>query len=129
MVKKIPGDSIPKGFPGNVANVEAGCPLLGLKTAIYTHTGHDWQGEIIIKNFSEKGVSEDFVVLEKGKSSNLSVVLTFRGERTIFVYHQPWHYRLPKLPVCKWLYFTSVSASFRDSDLINEVRIAKRRRN
>lgn len=119
--EKIPVDSIAYGVAGNAANVVVGCSLLGLKTAIYTHTGYDWQGENIIKKFSEKGVSADFVVVEKGKSSNLSVVLTFQGERTIFVYHQPWHYKLPELSVCKWLYFTSVSASFTNSDLINEV--------
>lgn len=119
--EKIPVDSIAYGVAGNAANVVVGCSMLGLKTAIYTHAGYDWQGQMIIKNFSEKGVSEDFVVIEKGQSSNLSVVLTFQGERTIFVYHQPWHYKLPKLPVCKWLYFTSVSQSFTDSNLVDEV--------
>ena len=119
--EKIPVDSIAHGVAGNAANVVVGCAKIGLKTAIYTHVGLDWQGDMIVKNFRTEGVSEDYVVAEREKSSNLSVVLSFKGERTIFVYHQQWRYKLPKLPVCKWLYFTSVSASFTNSGLVEEV--------
>ena len=94
---KIPVDSIDYGVAGNAANVAVACSKLGLKTAIYTNLGDDAQGEKIKNQFEKQGVSLEHVVVNGGKKSNLSVVLTFQGERTIFVYHQDWYYRLPKL--------------------------------
>ena len=51
----------------------------------------------------------------------MSVILSFKGERTAFAYHQPWFYHLPKLVPSKWVYFTSISQSFVESNIIDEV--------
>ena len=53
--------------------------------------------------------------------SNLSVVLTFRGERTVFVYHQPWDYKLPDLKPSAFVYLTSLAESFVKSDIVDEI--------
>src|SRR3989338_5996515 len=101
---KIPVDSIAHGVAGNAANVAVGCSKLGLRTAIYTNLGDD-----------------DYVEVHSGKDSNLSVVLTFQGERTIFVYHQDWDYRLPNLVDASWIYLTSMAESFSNSNIMDEV--------
>src|SRR3989338_57215 len=94
---KIPVDAIDYGVAGNAANVVIGCQKLGLNCAIYTNLGDDDQGKRINNTFEAEGVGLDYVVVAKETRSNLSVVLTFQGERTIFVYHQDWNYSLPKL--------------------------------
>ncbi len=118
---KIPVESIDYGIAGNAANVAAGCSTLGLKTAIYTHLGRDWQGVMIKKQMEELKVAQDYIVIDEKKNSNLSVVLTYQGERTIFVYHQDWFYKLPKLDKTTWVYLTSLSQSFTDTNIVDEV--------
>ena len=114
-------NSIEFGTAGNAANVAVCASRLGLKTAIYTNLGDDDQGEEIKAALLKEGISPDYVKLNPGKKSNLSVVLTFQGERTIFVYHQDWFYSLPKLASSKWVYLTSMAETFTDSNIMNEV--------
>lgn len=118
---KIPVDSISFGAAGNAANVATGSALLGLSSAIYTNLGDDDHGRYILKALETSGVLADYVKINRGMNSNLSVVLTFGGERTIFVYHQDWFYQLPKLPECSWCYLTSMGESFANSNITHEV--------
>ena len=118
---KIPVDAIEYAVAGNAANVAVGSKRLGLNVAIYTNLGDDDQGKRIKEAFDREGIAEDYVEIHKNKKSNLSVVLSFQGERTIFVYHQDWSYHLPKLQNCKWLYLTSVAESFTRSNIMDEV--------
>src|SRR3990167_9765384 len=94
---KIPVDSIAQSVAGNAANVAVGVSTIGLKCAIYTNLGDDSQGALIKNTLTLKGVIADYIQIQKSTHSNLSVILTFQGERTAFVYHQPWFYSLPKL--------------------------------
>ncbi|OGD98029.1 hypothetical protein A3A49_01880 [Candidatus Curtissbacteria bacterium RIFCSPLOWO2_01_FULL_38_11b] len=118
---KIPVDSIAQSVAGNAANVAVGVSTIGLKCAIYTNLGDDSQGALIKNTLTLKGVIADYIQIQKGAHSNLSVILTFQGERTAFVYHQPWFYSLPKLEPARWVYLTSLSQSFVDSSIIDEV--------
>lgn len=119
--QKIPVDTIHHSVAGGAANVSVGSSRLGLKTAIYTNLGGDDGGHLIKKTFEHEGIFDDYVVLDSQKSSNLSVVLTFQGERTIFVYHQDWFYHLPNLAQTSWLYFGSLAESFTSSNIIDEI--------
>ena len=76
---------------------------------------------MIKSKLKESQVSQEFTQIHSNKESNLSVVLTFKGERTIFVYHQSWDYSLPELSACSFLYLTSTAESFTKSDLFNQV--------
>jgi len=118
---KIPVDAIGHTVAGNAANVAVGCRKLGLTTAIYTNLGDDQAGQSIKKYLEENSVIVDYVKIHQGKESNLSVVLTYLGERTIFVYHQPWSYSLPALAQASWIYLTSMAESFTNSNVINDV--------
>lgn len=118
---KIPVDSIDYSVAGNAANVAAGAAKLGLKTAIYTNLGDDDQGRTIKTKLSDAGISPTYIKENAGKKSNLSVVLTFQGERTIFVYHQDWYYKLPQIEKSEWIYLTSMAETFVDSNIMDEV--------
>ncbi len=118
---KIPVDAIDYGVAGNAANVVMAGAKLGLSAAIYTNLGDDDQGLRIKKTFEKAEVAGDYVVVNKNKQSNLSVVLTFQGERTIFVYHQDWYYQLPALANCQWLYLTSMAETFTNSNIVDDI--------
>src|SRR3989344_8508358 len=106
---------------GNAANNAIGAKRLGLKSAIYVNVGDDSSGKQIYEKLKEEGVSTRYIVVNKGMESNYSAVLNFKGERTIFVYHQAWKYKLPDLEGAKWVYFTSLAPSFTESNLLNEL--------
>lgn len=118
---KIPVDSISRSVAGNAANVVVGATKLGLKTATYTNLGDDAEGMHIKKTLEDAGVAADYIKINAKFNSNSSAIITFQGERTAFVYHQPWFYQLPDLQSTNWVYFTSLSESFTDSNIVDEV--------
>jgi len=93
---------------GNAANVAVGAARLGLKSALYTIMGNDDTGEEMARVLQREGVAEDYIVFDKTKKSNLSVVLNYKAERTILVHHEHRTYHLPKLASAKWVYYTSL---------------------
>lgn len=118
---KIPVDAISHSVAGNAANFAAGTSSLGLKTAIYTNLGNDSEGELIKNVLTGRGIAPDYIEVKAGKSSNSSAIITFQGERTALVYHQPWFYHLPNLSSSKWVYLTSMAETFVNSNIIDEV--------
>ena len=118
---KIPTESYSELVAGNAANAAVGGARLKLKTSCYVNIGEDGGGDKVISKLKEEGVSTGYVVKNKGMGSNASAVINFQGERTILVYHQPWKYNLPDLDSSKWVYLTSLSPTFTDSNIINEL--------
>ena len=106
---------------GNAANNAVGSSRLGLKTALYMNVGSDDAGFRIKKKMVEERVDPVYIKVNEGMDSNYSAVLTFQGERTIFVYHQQWKYELPKMEPTKWIYYTSTSASFANGTLSRDL--------
>ena len=120
---KIAVDKLTHLVAGNAANNTIGGARLKLRSAIYVNVGSDPSGKQITEKLKEEGVSTRYVVINEGMESNLSTVINFQKERTILVYHQAWKYKLPDLDSAKWIYFTSVSASFTESNLLNELTV------
>ena len=118
---KIPVDSVKHLVAGNAANNAIGSARLGMKAAIYVNVGDDESGVRIKKKLEDEGVDSSYIIVNKGMESNYSTVLNFQGERTIFVYHQDWKYRLPKMEPTKWVYYTSASESFKNSTLSKDL--------
>lgn len=120
------GDKIPVGpatalVAGNAANNAIGASRLKLSTAIYVHVGLDANGERIKNKLTDENIDPRYITFEKELPSNHHIVLDFKGERTILVYHQPWEYNLPDLEKSKWVYFTSLSPFFIKSNLVNQL--------
>jgi len=105
---KIPIISMEQQIAGNAANNAAGSARLGLKAAFYSIVGDDETGEKIIKKMKQEGVSLEYLKVDKGRPSNYSVVLNYKAERTILIYHLLREYFLPKFSPTKWIYYTSV---------------------
>lgn len=118
---KISVDKLTHCVAGNAANSAVGGARLKLLSSIYTNVGSDPSGRQILEKFKDENVDTRYVVANKDMESNLSTVLSFKGERTIFVYHQKWVYKLPELDRSRWVYFTSLGSSFTESNLLNEL--------
>jgi len=120
------GDKIPVGdstvlVAGNAANNAVGSARLKLKTAIYVNVGGDHDGVRIKDKLKSEGVDTRYVIRNENLPSNHHIVLNFKGERTILIYHQPWKYHLPDLDKSRWIYFTSLSPTFVDSNLVEQL--------
>lgn len=96
---------------GNAANHAIGVARLGCLSGIYTIVGNDDQGETAKEILAQNGVDTANVVTDETRGTNLSVVINFRSERTILVYHEPRTYQLPDIGEPAWIYLTSASGS------------------
>lgn len=105
---KIPVESVQRVIGGNAANNAVGSSRLGLKAAFYSIVGNDETGKQIMDTVKREKVSCEYVHVDKKQESNYSVVLNYKAERTILVYHIDRKYKLPKLKPTKWIYLTSM---------------------
>ncbi len=94
---------------GNAANHAIGIARLGLRATLYTVVGDDDQGHKAAEVLKTNNVDTGYVVFDKHNGTNLSIVINYKAERTIFVYHEPRDYQLPQLPPPGWIYLTSAS--------------------
>ncbi len=111
---KLPVDKYLSLVAGNAANNAVGSARLGLKTAFYVVLGDDEPGRRIKQQLEIEGVDPRYIQLVLGDETNNSFVLSFQGERTIFVYHVHHKYRLPALAKTQWVYLTSTGAGFEN---------------
>lgn len=120
---KVPVDPSTSSVGGNAANNAVASARLGLKTAIYTNVGNkdedEWDNRIMFK-FKKEKVDTRYI-FETGKfPSGHNIILDFKGERTILTYHERWEYKLPDLELAKWVYLTSMSPSYLESDIFEQ---------
>lgn len=109
---KLPVDRYFRTVAGNAANNAVGSARLGLKTAYYTVLAHDTGGREIIHRMHQEKVATDYIVIDENHPTNASTVLSYKGERTIFVYHLHRKYKLPRLAPTRWVYLTSMGQGF-----------------
>jgi Sugar kinases, ribokinase family len=106
---KIPVKTMNQRMAGNALNNAVGSARLGMKAAFYSVIGNDETGEQIEKRMKHEGVSTKYLHIQKGSSTNYSVVLNFQGDRTILQYSYPRIYSLPNdLEPARWIYYTAV---------------------
>ena len=94
---------------GNAANHAIGISRLGLQAALYTVVGDDDQGHKAQQVLEQNKVNTEYVTFDKKNGTNLSIVINYKSERTIFVYHEPRTYQLPAFKPTDWVYLTSAS--------------------
>ncbi len=105
---KIPVDELHSSPGGSCVNAAVAAARLGLRVGVYGVTGADPAGDSIRSDLDGEGIDTSFMALDPSHTTNASMALVFRGERTLFVWHQPRHYHLPELPPAAWIYAASV---------------------
>ncbi len=109
---KLPVDQLHRTVAGNAANNAVGSARLGLRTAFYTVLAHDTGGREIIHKMRKESVATDYIVIDEKHGTNASTVISFKGERTILVYHEHRRYVLPTFKPSTWVYLTSLGQGF-----------------
>lgn len=121
---KVPVEQSVSVVGGNAANSAVGSSRLGLKTAIYTNVGNkddDRDDDRIKAKLKKEKVDLRYVVEIDDLPSNHNIVLSYQKERTILIHHQPWKFNLPDLDRAKWVYLTSMSPSYIESNVIDQL--------
>jgi len=116
---KIPYEEVieVKGV-GNAPNAAVSAATLGLKSALVSNLGDDYQGKEAIEALKKRNVDTAFISAQSGRKTNYSYVIWFHEDRTILRKHEDFDYELPDLGNPKWIYFSSISIkadSFRQS--------------
>ncbi len=93
---------------GNSSNAVVAAARLGLKSALITNIGDDYEGENCISALEKENVSAEFITVNKDKKTNYHFVLWFGDDRTILVKHEKYNYILPSLNEPKWVYLSSL---------------------
>lgn len=106
---------------GNSPNASVSAYRLGLKSAIATNLGDDYNGKNIIEALKKEGINTDFVKIHKGKKSNYHYVLWYEEERTILVKHTEYPYEIPNIGAPRWIYLSSLG----EKSLSFHIEIAK----
>ncbi|KKP59582.1 MAG: hypothetical protein UR53_C0001G0082 [Candidatus Magasanikbacteria bacterium GW2011_GWC2_34_16] len=122
---KIPITGSFQSLGGNGANVACGASKLGLKTVILSSVGNDSNGKLVEEELTKFKVNTSLISIDKTAQTRYSVVLNFRGERTILSYHQKRQYVWPdNIPATDWIYYTGMSEGFEkiQTKLINHLR-------
>lgn len=113
--RKIPILNSFQNLGGNAANVSVGAVKLGLKTAIISTIGDDVNGKKIIQDLKKNGVIIDYLQVDKKSQSRYSIVLNYKGERTILSYSDKKNYEWPDyLLGTDWIYYTGLSEGFEE---------------
>lgn len=122
---KITVSDVDYSIGGTAANVAVGLKKLGLKSSIISAVGDDNTGQEILAKLKEKNVSTENVKIYKHRKSSFSVIVSYRGERTIFVYHSfaPQDFVLPKVINSSWVYLGPMAKGFERiySSIVAEV--------
>jgi len=113
---------------GNAANVAVGLSRLGLKSSLIAEIGDDELSQKIINNLTKDNVNIDSIKRSKDKESSISIILNFKGERTIFSEHVKRKHDFPMDNFSsKWIYLTSIGNEWENAykKVANFVKQAK----
>lgn len=109
---KLPVDEFYRTVAGNAANNAVGSARLGMSTGYYCVVAHDMGGREIVHKMEKEKVSTRYIEKNDKHPTNASTVLSYKGERTIFVYHEHRKYKLPNFVPAQWVYLTSMGFGF-----------------
>ncbi len=98
---------------GNAINVAVGLAKLGLKVSVRSEIGQDNNGNLILETLKKAKIDTSELVRDFKAQTRYSIILNFKGERTILSYHPPHVYRPLKLKTkYNWIYYSSLGPTF-----------------
>ena len=84
---KVPIEDIVYQVGGSAANTAINFSRLGLSTGMVSAVGKDTRGEKTLEYLNAAGVYTEMTKQRNDSNSNISIILSFKGDRTIFTYH------------------------------------------
>lgn len=113
---KISIDEIHREIGGSACNVAVGMSRLGYQSAIIGATGTDSEAEKIHERLLLENVDTRMLKSFSKMETNFSVIIVYKGDRTVLVYRGLKDYskvKIPKTLPTKWLYLGPVANSFQ----------------
>lgn len=96
---------------GNSPNAAVAAARLGLKSALVSNLGDDFQGKECLAALAKNNVSAEFVKAQAGMKTNYHYVLWYEDDRTILIKHEKYNYAWPALGKPRWIYLSSLGES------------------
>ncbi len=112
--EKIPIQRLDQTLGGNALNNAVGSARLGLAAAFYSVIGNDETGKRVVRELEREQVGQKYLDIHRGSSTNYSIVLNYKAERTILQYAHPRTYHLPQFEKTKWIYYTAIGRKFAE---------------
>lgn len=112
--KKIPVGAVESQIAGSAPNVAVGAARMGLKTAVISMMGKDATHTMAFDVLKREGVDTQFIRTSPGVQSAFSVVLSYRGEKTILASQVSSVYKLPYINHPKWLYMSELGDGYEE---------------
>ncbi len=110
---KISVDVVDSQIAGTAPNVAVGLARMKLKTAVMSNMGIDGTYQLALTKLKEEGVSTKFIRAIKGVPSAYSVILMFKGDRTVLASQSKRMYTFPKpFPKSKWVYVGEMGSTY-----------------
>lgn len=106
--EKIAVDELRQNPGGNSANVAVGTATLGINTALYAIIGDDDVGQKVKRMIAKRNVDTKYLYSNKGRGTNYSTIISFKGERTILEMKYPAHLTFKTFPKTEWVYLSSI---------------------
>ncbi len=110
--KKIPVEAIDSQIAGSAPNVAVGISRMGRRAAVVSVMGNDGTHTLALQRMKEEKVDAQYIHVAKGKRSSFSVVMNYKGDKTILAAHEPYEYALPKLAPTKWVYVSELGTGY-----------------
>ncbi|MFC1787889.1 carbohydrate kinase family protein [Patescibacteria group bacterium] len=110
---KIDVDIVDSQIAGSAPNVATGLSRMKQKTAVVAPMGQDSTRPLALEVLKKEKVGTQFVHVIKNEQSSYSVVLNFKGEKTILTSHIEHDYQLPKnLTKTNWVYVCEMGGGY-----------------
>lgn len=111
---KITVSDVEYDVGGTAANVAIGVSRLGLKSALISALGSDNHALEIRNDLSKNSVSSTHLKTFQHRKTSFSIIVSYKGDRTIFVYHSfgPNDFTIPAKIDAKWVYLGPMAEGF-----------------
>src|SRR3989339_289409 len=123
---KIDVDIVDSQIAGSAPNVAVGLARMGQKTAVFSLMGEDTTRPLALEVLAREQVGIEFIQTIPDVQSSYSVVLNFKGEKTILTGHIEHEYHLPKnFPHPTWIYVAEMGHGYENlyKDVVEYAKI------
>lgn len=112
---KISISNIEYGIGGTAGNVAAGMAKLGLKAGVISRVGADNEGQEVLKILRNAKVNTTCIEIADNKKTSFSIILSYRGERSILVFHsfKATDFVIPEDLDTEWMYVGPVGNDYK----------------
>lgn len=110
---KIDVKVVDNQIAGSAPNVAIGLARMGKRSTVRSPLGEDVTYLLAMQTLKKEKVDTKQLHTDKKEKSSYSVVMNFKGERTMLTGHIKHNYKLPaKMPKSKWIYLCEMGEGY-----------------